>query len=42
MQVQGHMNNLNGLTNLWIEGMKALLGHIKGITSGTHSAPEKI
>ncbi len=30
------------MTNLWIEGMKALLRHIKGITSGTHSAPEKI
>ncbi len=29
-------------TNLWIEGLKALLGHIKGITSCTHSAPEKI
>ena len=32
----------NWMTNFWIEGMKALLGHIKGITSGTHSAPEKI
>jgi hypothetical protein len=30
------------MTNLWIEGMKAPLRHIKGITSGTHSAPEKI
>ncbi len=28
------------MTNLWIDGMKAPLRHIKGIKSGTHSAPE--
>ncbi len=32
----------NWMTDLWIDRMKAPLLHIKGITSGTHSAPEKL
>ncbi len=30
------------LANLWIEGMKAPLRHIKWITSGTHCTPEQL
>ncbi len=30
------------MTNLWIAGMKAPVLHIKGITSGTHCAPEQL
>ena len=30
------------LTNLWVQGMKAPLRHIKGIASGSHCASEKI
>ncbi len=32
----------NWMTDLRIDGMKAPLWHIKGITSGTHGAPEKL
>ena len=29
-------------TNLGVEGMKAPLSHVKGITPGTHGAPEQV
>ena len=32
----------NWMTNLWIEGMEAPFRHVKGITSGTHRAPEQL
>ncbi len=30
------------MANLGVEGMKALLRHVEGITPGTHGAPEQL
>ena len=36
-----HKNNQSA-ANLWVEGMEALLGEIKGIASCTHHTPEQL